>query len=83
MRIAYPSVALVSLSLLILGACAAPPSQGKQGSADQRPNILLVMADDLGWTDLGAYGGEIETPNLDALAQQGVLFTDFHASVSC
>jgi arylsulfatase len=49
--------------------------------ADERPNILLVMADDLGWTDIGAYGGEIETPNLNALADQGIVFTDFHASV--
>ncbi|EEE46611.2 arylsulfatase [Roseibium alexandrii] len=51
--------------------------------ADDRPNILLVMADDLGWTDIGPYGGEIETPNLEALAAEGILFTDFHASVSC
>jgi arylsulfatase len=41
------------------------------------------MADDLGWTDIGSYGGEIDTPHLDALAQQGILFTDFHVSVSC
>jgi arylsulfatase len=50
---------------------------------DQRPNFLLVVADDLGWTDIGSFGGEIDTPNLDALAQQGVKFTDFHVSVSC
>jgi arylsulfatase len=49
----------------------------------RKPNILLVVADDLGWTDLGSYGGEIETPNLDALAAQGTKFTDFHVSVSC
>ncbi len=41
------------------------------------------MADDLGWTDLGSFGGEIDTPNLDALANEGVKFTDFHVSVSC
>jgi arylsulfatase len=51
--------------------------------ADQRPNILLVVADDMGWTDLGSYGSEIETPNLDALAEEGVRFIDFNASVSC
>ena len=51
--------------------------------AIERPNILLVVADDMGWTDLGSFGGEIETPNLDALAQRGVKFTDFHTSVSC
>ena len=51
--------------------------------AGDRPNILLVVADDLGWTDIGSYGGEIDTPNLDVLAKQGVKFTDFHVSVSC
>ena len=49
----------------------------------KRPNFLLVMADDMGWTDIGSFGSEIETPNLDALAEQGVKFTDFHVSVSC
>jgi len=52
-------------------------------NAAQKPNILLVVADDLGWTDIGSYGGEIDTPNLDALAEQGIKFTDFHVSVSC
>ncbi len=50
---------------------------------NQRPNILLVMADDMGFTDLGRFGSEIETPNLDALAARGLTFTDFHVSVSC
>ena len=49
----------------------------------RQPNILLVMADDMGWTDIGSFGSEIDTPNLDALAKQGVKFTDFHVSVSC
>ena len=49
----------------------------------RQPNILLVMADDMGWTDIGSFGNEIDTPNLDALAKQGVKFTDFHVSVSC
>jgi arylsulfatase len=51
--------------------------------AGDRPNFLLVVADDLGWTDIGSYGGEIDTPNLDTLAKNGVKFTDFHVSVSC
>jgi arylsulfatase len=50
---------------------------------DQRPNILLIVADDLGYADMGAFGGEIETPNLDALAAQGVRFTQFMTSVTC
>jgi arylsulfatase len=52
-------------------------------AAENRPNILLVMADDMGWTDIGSFGSEIETPNLDALAAEGVRFTDFHVSISC
>ena len=40
-----------------------------------RPNLLLIMADDLGYTDLGSYGSEIATPNLDALADSGVKMT--------
>ena len=48
--------------------------------ADERPNFLLVVADDMGWTDLGAFGSEVETPNLDQLASEGLMFTDFHVS---
>jgi len=51
----------------------------KEGS----PNVLLVMVDDMGWTDVGPYGSEISTPNIDKLAGKGVMFTDFHTSVSC
>ena len=45
---------------------------------DTRPNILLICADDLGWSDIGAYGSEVETPNIDALANYGVRFTQFY-----
>jgi len=50
---------------------------------DTRPNILLIVADDLGYADLGAYGSDIRTPNIDALAAEGMLFTQFHAGPSC
>lgn len=51
---------------------------------DKRPNILIILADDLGYSDLGCYGGEIQTPNLDRLASQGVRFTRFYnTSRSC
>jgi len=49
----------------------------------EKPNILLVMADDMGWSDLGSFGSELDTPNLDTLAQEGIKFTDFHTSMSC
>src|ERR1043165_5775470 len=52
-------------------------------AADQRPNILIILADDLGYSDLGCYGGEIRTPNLDALAAGGVRFTQFYNCTRC
>ena len=50
---------------------------------DDRPNIILIMADDLGYSDLGCYGGDIETPNLDALAADGLRFTQFYNTGRC
>ncbi|MBL7844565.1 MAG: arylsulfatase [Cyclobacteriaceae bacterium] len=49
----------------------------------QKPNILLIVADDLGYADLGVYGSDIETPNIDALARKGLIFTQFHTAVMC
>jgi len=49
----------------------------------QRPNILLVVGDDMGWSDLGAFGGEIDTPNLDRLALAGMRMTNFHTAPVC
>lgn len=57
----------------------AVPSSAKA----ERPNILLIVADDLGFSDLGAFGGEIETPNLDALATSGIRLTNFYAAPNC
>ena len=47
------------------------------------PNILLIVADDLGYADLGVYGGDIDTPNIDSLAREGILFTQFHTAPLC
>ncbi len=49
----------------------------------KRPNVVLIMADDLGFADLGCYGSEIETPNLDALAANGLRFTQFYNTAKC
>ena len=48
-----------------------------------QPNVLLIMVDDMGWADLGCYGSEIPTPNIDALAQKGVRFTQFYNTARC
>ncbi|GAB3010353.1 arylsulfatase [Mycobacterium bourgelatii] len=49
----------------------------------KRPNFLVIVADDLGYSDIGAFGGEIATPNLDQLAYRGIRFTDFHSAPAC
>ncbi len=61
--------------LVTLWACA--------GVAAERPNILLIMSDDMGFSDIGCYGGEIQTPNLDSLAKEGVRFTQFYNMGRC
>ncbi len=63
---------------LLLSLCFAAAAK-----APARPNIVLIMADDLGYSDLGCYGGEIETPHLDALAKGGLRFTQFYNTAKC
>ncbi len=52
---------------------------------DQRPNILIIVADDLGFSDCGCYGSEIQTPNIDALAAEagGLRLTNYHVAAAC
>ncbi|MGY8718681.1 MAG: sulfatase-like hydrolase/transferase, partial [Verrucomicrobiia bacterium] len=52
-------------------------------TARDRPNILHIIADDMGYSDIGCYGSEIETPNLDALAERGVRFTNYYVNNMC
>jgi len=68
---------LVSV-LFLLGV-----SERAVSASTQRPNILVILADDLGFTDIGAFGGEIRTPNIDALVADGIQLTDFHTAPSC
>ena len=76
LRAAWIALLLV-LALWSIGAEAAddPPQSP--------PNILLILADDLGYSDLGCYGSEIETPNLDRLAHGGLRFTQFYNTARC
>ena len=50
---------------------------------NDRPDIVLVLADDMGFSDIGCYGGEIETPNIDRLAAEGVRLTQFYNTARC
>ena len=65
---------------MLTWSCGADNSSKK---TLQKPNILLVVADDLGYTDLGSFGGEIRTPNLDALAVEGIRNTAFYTAPTC
>ncbi|MAV25020.1 MAG: arylsulfatase [Gammaproteobacteria bacterium] len=56
---------------------------GTRLMSDERPNIVLIVADDLGFSDLGCYGGEVDTPNLDRLAKQGQRYTQFYTNAKC
>jgi len=57
---------------------------GQSFAADaKRPNVVFILADDMGFSDAGCYGGEIATPNLDALAAGGVRFTQFYNTARC
>lgn len=67
----------------LLCALLLVPSVLALAQSDDRPNIVLIMADDLGFADLGCYGSEIATPNLDTLAANGLRFTQFYNTAKC
>ena len=53
------------------------------GQQTQKPNIIIILADDMGYSDPGCFGGEINTPNIDALANNGMRFTQFYNNARC
>ena len=76
LKLGAPSVAGIVLTALLI-ATASTHAQEK------RPNIVIILADDMGYSDMGSFGSEIQTPHLDALAQEGVRFTQFYTHASC
>lgn len=77
---------ILSFSALSFLVCLPSTSSAlakEGGDNNSRPNVLLIMADDMGYSDLGCYGGEIETPNLDKLADQGLRFTQHYSTGRC
>ena len=64
-----------ALSLVAVPAAGQP--------AHGRPNVVVILVDDMGWSDIGPYGGEIPTPHLDALAANGLRFTQFYSTPRC
>jgi arylsulfatase len=71
---------LATAALAMPGYISASQLLGGKG---KRPNIILIMADDMGYSDIGCYGGEINTPNLDRLAAGGLRFTQFYNTARC
>lgn len=86
MKSRYP-LALTTLSASILFATGCTTTTGTASSQakapERRPNFLLIVADDLGYTDVGAFGSEISTPNIDRLARNGAMMTNFYTSPFC
>ena len=71
-----PAIAVLAVALSI-------PIVAESAGADHPPNVVVFLADDLGFSDLGCYGSEIETPHLDALAAGGLRFTQFYNTARC
>jgi len=77
---------LAAMGGLGLGAATAPrraSAQAGAGAPAKPPNVVLILADDSGFSDLGGYGGEIATPNLDLLAGNGLRFTRMYSTARC
>ncbi len=84
LRLAYCLAASLLTAAVFATAAATAKAPAPTGSTPPtRPNIVVLVADDWGFTDVGAFGGEMATPNIDALAHRGVRFSNFHASASC
>ncbi len=71
-------LSVLGLFVLLFQSCGI-----KENESDSKPNIIVILADDLGFSDLGCYGSEISTPYLDSLASAGILFTNFYNTSKC
>lgn len=71
------------LYALVVALALAGPGLQAQGADAKRPNVVLIMCDDMGYSDIGCYGGEVRTPNLDKLAREGMRFSSFYNCAKC
>jgi arylsulfatase len=72
-----------ALGAAFAAAALVVPMAATAADAPRRPNIVVILGDDLGFADMGSFGGEIRTPNLDSLAKEGVRFTNFYTHATC
>ncbi len=77
-KVLIPAAGIPVAGLLMAGCGRTGEEKPKE-----QPNILLIMSDDMGWSDIGCYGGETNTPNLDRLAENGLRFTQFYNTARC
>ena len=72
------------LTAFIAATCSlALVQEAENTTKSKRPNVLILIADDMGYSDIGAFGSEIQTPNIDSLAKGGISFTNFHVGGTC
>jgi len=81
-------IVISSLLAVLFSGCVAEDTDTTAASTSvatpkARPNILLIIGDDMGFSDVGAFGSEVATPNIDALAREGLMFTNFHVGATC
>ncbi|MEO6789118.1 MAG: sulfatase-like hydrolase/transferase, partial [Chthoniobacteraceae bacterium] len=69
--------------LLLCAALNFSPAHAAGPQKPSKPNILLILADDMGYSDAACYGGDVRTPNLDSLAANGLRFTQFYNTARC
>ena len=69
--------------LTLAAAAGCTPAPENQAAGSGRPNIVVIMADDMGFSDIGCYGGDVETPVIDSLAANGLRFRQFYNTARC
>src|SRR5205823_4713315 len=79
----FPQRVLVTKIFLVASTLFLGLASTDAHGAEKRTNVLIFLADDLGYSDLGCYGGDIQTPNLDGLAKNGLRFTQFYNTARC
>ena len=82
------SIVIASILAMLFAGCVAEEADTTAvptsvSTSETRPNILLIIGDDMGFSDVGAFGSEVATPNIDALANEGLRFTNFHVGATC
>lgn len=87
MKIAHHLKLLFLILISIVYGCQPKSNESIESDSDspdqQRPNVILIMVDDMGWSDIGCYGSEVSTPNIDKLAAEGIRFTQMYNTAKC